>query len=131
MIERQELHCHACQKYVQFDVDTEQSGNLVLECPNCGHEHCRVIEDGKITDQRWDQRNGAPYQGYSGNVTLTIVITNASWTNQSTYDTYTSAHISALASTPTSSNANITNGYSYGNSVVNATTASAFCMEVG
>ena len=57
MIERQELHCHACQRYVQFDIDVSLNGNHVLHCPNCGHEHCRVVEDGVITDARWDQRN--------------------------------------------------------------------------
>jgi hypothetical protein len=57
-VERQELHCHNCGKYVQFDLDMELDGNHVLECPNCKHEHCRVVKKGKITDTRWDQRNG-------------------------------------------------------------------------
>ena len=57
-IERQELHCHECGKYVQFDLDLSMDGNHVLKCPNCGHEHCRVVQKGKITDTRWDQRNG-------------------------------------------------------------------------
>lgn len=55
---RQELHCHACNGYVQFELDTAINGNHVLNCPNCGHEHCRVVRDGKISDVRWDQRNG-------------------------------------------------------------------------
>ena len=55
---RQELYCHACDKHVQFVVDMELDGNHVLHCPNCGHEHCRVVKDGKITDDRWDSRNG-------------------------------------------------------------------------
>ena len=57
-LERQELHCHACQKYVQFSLDTSINGNHVLDCPNCGHQHCRVVYDGKISDVRWDARNG-------------------------------------------------------------------------
>ena len=57
-MERQELHCHACGGYVQFSLDTSINGNHVLNCPNCGHEHCRVVKDGKISDVRWDQRNG-------------------------------------------------------------------------
>ena len=56
--ERQELHCHACNQYVQFDIDIEQNGDHVIVCPNCGHEHCRVIKDGVITEARWDRRNG-------------------------------------------------------------------------
>lgn len=53
MTERQELHCHACNQYVQFDIDLSLNGNHVLECPNCGHEHFRVVKDGVITESRW------------------------------------------------------------------------------
>lgn len=59
---RQELWCHACEHYVQFVVDMRKDGNHVLNCPNCGHEHCRVVKDGRITDIRWDQRNGPTIQ---------------------------------------------------------------------
>ena len=59
--ERQELWCHDCNRYVQFTVDLALEGNHVFSCPNCGHEHCRVVKDGKITDIRWDQRNGDTY----------------------------------------------------------------------
>jgi hypothetical protein len=57
--ERQELHCHNCNKYVQFDIDIEQNGNHVVICPECGHEHCRVVNNGIITDVRWDSRNNS------------------------------------------------------------------------
>lgn len=82
--ERQELHCHECQQYVQFDIDVSLNGNHVLECPNCGHEHCRVVEDGIITDIRWASRNGPTYgySGLGGNITATTI---------STYDSYTAA----------------------------------------
>ena len=56
-VERQELHCHECGEYVQFDLDLEMDGNHVLACPSCGHEHCRVVNKGVISDTRWDQRN--------------------------------------------------------------------------
>ena len=58
MKERQEIHCHACKKWVQFDIDTDLDGKHVLDCPNCGHAHCRFVDNGNITDRRWDQRNG-------------------------------------------------------------------------
>lgn len=77
MIERQELHCHGCNRYVQFDMDMSLNGNHVLECPNCGHEHCRVVEDGIITDDRWGSRNG-----------LNVLITTATSSTASTWDTY-------------------------------------------
>ncbi len=60
-IERQELYCHACGRYVQFDMDLSLNGNHVLECPNCGHEHCRVVENGRIMGDRWDRRNQVYY----------------------------------------------------------------------
>lgn len=55
MMERQELHCHNCNKYVQFSIDTEKDGQHILKCPNCGHEHYRVVRNGKITGERWGQ----------------------------------------------------------------------------
>jgi len=57
-MERQELHCHNCNQYVRFSVDLSWTGRFVLNCPNCGHEHCRIIAKGRITEERWDRRNG-------------------------------------------------------------------------
>lgn len=79
-VERQELHCHECQRYVQFDLDLSLNGNHVLNCPNCGHEHCRVVKDGKITDIRWDTRNGNSFQ---------VSASSMATTTTSTYDLYT------------------------------------------
>ena len=81
-IERQELFCHACSKYVQFDLDLGLDGNHVLNCPNCGHEHCRVVKNGKITDVRWDQRNEP-----------TIGVTAIYGWTQTTQNTGTSAYL--------------------------------------
>lgn len=76
MIERQELHCHNCEQYVQFDLDLSLDGNHVLACPNCGHEHCRVVRRGRITDIRWDSRNDSfPVS----NITFSPVSTYASY----------------------------------------------------
>lgn len=55
--EFQELYCHRCGNYVQFKIDLGLEGNHVIICPKCGHEHCRVVRNGKITDIRWDSRN--------------------------------------------------------------------------
>ena len=92
MKERQELWCHECQRYVQFDIDVSLDGNHVIECPNCKHEHCRVVKDGIVTEVRWDSRNGG---GWSGNTYMT---TGATSTNASTYATYTGT-TAATAST--------------------------------
>jgi len=82
MKERQELWCHDCQQYVQFDIDVSLNGNHVIVCPNCKHEHCRVVENGKVTAIRWDSRNAG---GWTGNTYMT---TGATSTNASTYTTY-------------------------------------------
>ena len=81
MIERQELYCHECNNYVQFNIDLSLNGNHVLKCPNCGHEHCRVVKDGIITEDRWDSQNG-------NNIYITSVFTTFSST--STTDSSTS-----------------------------------------
>jgi hypothetical protein len=62
MTERQEIHCHNCGMYVRFDIDMSLDGNHVLECPVCGHEHCRVVKNGVVTEDRWDSRNGQRYR---------------------------------------------------------------------
>jgi len=55
-MEKQELFCHACERYVRFDVpDTD--GRLIVECPNCGHEHYRIVKNGVITEERWGSAN--------------------------------------------------------------------------
>lgn len=81
---RQEIHCHACDKWVQFIIDQALDGNHVLNCPNCGHEHCRVVKNGEITDFRWDQRNGPTYQAFAVTTSATSVYTNLLNVTQST-----------------------------------------------
>ena len=80
MLERQELFCHGCNRYVQFDIDVLLNGNHVLTCPVCGHEHCRVVKDGIITDDRWDSTNGPTYN-----------IVTATTSSVSSWDMYTNA----------------------------------------
>lgn len=84
-IRRQELHCHNCGRYVQFDIDLGLNGRHVLNCPNCGHEHCRVVRDGEITDERWAQRNG-----WSPQQTFVVPPANVSSTAISTWISYNS-----------------------------------------
>lgn len=98
---RQELWCHECQRYVQFEIDIELNGKHVIICPNCGHEHCRIVNNGVITEERWESRNGqqiptnanlyftnpASIQVYSNNVQV-YVSTGLTTSVQSTYATY-------------------------------------------
>lgn len=81
---RQELWCHDCERYVQFTIDHDLDGNHVLECPNCGHEHCRVVKDGVITDIRWAQRNG-PTISVTGSITFSVTSTFATSTSSDVF----------------------------------------------
>jgi DNA-directed RNA polymerase subunit RPC12/RpoP len=52
------LDCHECSKQFVALLDFTLNGNHVIECAHCGHEHCRVITDGRITGERWASRYG-------------------------------------------------------------------------
>jgi DNA-directed RNA polymerase subunit RPC12/RpoP len=54
--ERTDLYCTNCSKNFIAQLDLALDGNHVIECPYCGHEHCRVIKAGKVTDDRWETR---------------------------------------------------------------------------
>lgn len=89
-IERQELHCHECRRYVQFDLDLSLNGNHVLNCPNCGHQHCRVVRDGRITDIRWGHFNGpaitvSPYSIVASTASVLTNYTLASGTTNGAF----------------------------------------------
>jgi hypothetical protein len=80
-IEKQEIYCHNCNSYVQFPMDLSLNGNHVLKCPNCQHEHCRVVKDGVITGDRWDQRNGDTWRIRSSATTASATSASSSiWT---------------------------------------------------
>lgn len=56
---RTDMHCHECSKGFVALLDYTIQGNHIVNCPHCGHEHCRVIEKGKITEDRWSSRHGS------------------------------------------------------------------------
>lgn len=53
------MDCHDCNKQFVALLDYSINGNHIVQCPTCGHEHCRVIEKGKITEDRWSSRYGS------------------------------------------------------------------------
>lgn len=55
-LNRTDMNCTNCSKNFIAQLDMSLNGNHIVECPYCGHEHCRVIEDGKVTSERWDTR---------------------------------------------------------------------------
>jgi len=54
---RSDMYCHDCGKGFIAQFDLSLDGNHIVECPYCGHEHCRVVKNGKATSDRWDCRN--------------------------------------------------------------------------
>ena len=54
MIQRQDLHCTNCGRHVVFDMDFDLDGNHEITCPECGHVHYRVVQNGLITEERWN-----------------------------------------------------------------------------
>ena len=54
-----EMNCTECAKDFVALLDYSVDGNHIIECAHCGHEHCRVIEEGKITDERWSSKYGS------------------------------------------------------------------------
>jgi hypothetical protein len=51
--ERQVLHCTNCGRTVRFTMNFGLDGNHEIECPGCHHIHYRVVQGGKITEERW------------------------------------------------------------------------------
>ena len=87
--ERQEIHCHECNRYVQFDIDMGLDGQHVLNCPNCGHLHYRVVRNGIITAERWGRDPSQDMPIYSAsNITYTTTMTISAGSSTSyIYDT--------------------------------------------
>lgn len=54
---RTDMYCHECTKNFIAQLDMSIDGNHVVECPHCGHEHCRHIEAGVVTGDRWESRS--------------------------------------------------------------------------
>ena len=55
-ISRTDMLCSHCSREFIAELDFSINGNHIIECPLCGHEHCRVITNGVITSERWDSR---------------------------------------------------------------------------
>lgn len=53
---RTDMNCTHCNKNFIAQLDMSVDGNHIVECPYCGHEHCRVIKKGKVTGDRWEGR---------------------------------------------------------------------------
>jgi len=79
MIERQELYCTECHRYVQFDLEMDGDGDYEIACPNCQHLHYRKVINGLVSEERW--RSSSNY----------ISASNTTYSITSTYTTYATA----------------------------------------
>lgn len=50
------LDCTECRKQFVAKLNFDLTGNHVIVCPYCGHQHCRVIDRGVVTGDRWESR---------------------------------------------------------------------------
>lgn len=46
-----EFYCH-CSGYITVKLSEEKNGIYCIECPNCKHQHFRVVKKGVITSDR-------------------------------------------------------------------------------
>ena len=83
--DKQEIFCHGCSRFVQFILNFEIDGQYQIDCPNCGHEHFRVIRDGRITDDRWRSSMGNVYTQVYGSTSSVNSTTTASGGSMSYY----------------------------------------------
>jgi len=65
----EELYCHHCGNYIRFETKPEKTGNFVIVCPNCFHQHCRKVVNGRVTSDRWDKRSSPDMQQQGVGVT--------------------------------------------------------------
>lgn len=63
----QELYCNKCGHYLRFITKPWKNGRLIIVCDYCRHQHCRVVNNGIITETRWDARNGLFTKAPKGN----------------------------------------------------------------
>jgi NAD-dependent SIR2 family protein deacetylase len=53
----QTLYCTECGKMLEFEIKPEKNGELIIVCDHCGHKHCRIVENGIVTSERWSTRS--------------------------------------------------------------------------
>ncbi len=53
---RTDMWCHNCERNFVARIDLRLDGNHVILCPHCKHQHCRVVQNGVVTGDRWDSR---------------------------------------------------------------------------
>lgn len=50
-----EFWCGECKHYIYLKLNTALEGNHVVVCPQCNHKHYRVVNNGIITGDRYEE----------------------------------------------------------------------------
>jgi DNA-directed RNA polymerase subunit RPC12/RpoP len=82
-----EIYCHGCERYFSVELDYDLNGNHEIKCPNCGHIHYRVIENGVVTGERYRSSMGQSY---------TYPVTSYTSTYSTSYQYYSSTTTSTI-----------------------------------
>jgi len=53
-LRKTEIYCHDCNSYFTVELDFDLNGNHEIKCPACSHIHYRVIENGRVTGERYN-----------------------------------------------------------------------------
>ena len=60
----EELYCSDCGQYISFPIRRDLTGDYIIVCPKCRHQHCRNVVDGIVTGDRWgDLKHGKRKKG--------------------------------------------------------------------
>jgi DNA-directed RNA polymerase subunit RPC12/RpoP len=49
---RTDMYCTECGKDFIAEIDYSVDGNHIIVCPLCGHLHHRVVQGGRVTEDR-------------------------------------------------------------------------------
>lgn len=89
-VQRQELQCTNCGRFVRFNMDFALDGNHEITCPRCKHIHYRVVRNGKITEDRWRSSAGPTYFATSVTSSTYSYISTAATTDATSFYLYDS-----------------------------------------
>jgi hypothetical protein len=57
-----EFFCQMCDHYTYARMNLSVNGNHIMNCPNCDHKHYRVVKDGVITSERFNEKEPHSYE---------------------------------------------------------------------